>query len=240
MIKACKECIFDYSYSNYDPQIELKFKFNNYQKVKQNYSQAFQDIFVLTVLNGKKNGTYLEVGSGYPVFSSNTYLLEKEFDWTGIGIDIDIERVTLYNDKRLNKSINADARHIDYKNLLMDNYQIDYLQIDCEPARQAYEVLTKIPFDTHTFNVITFEHDFYCDKEKQYKAISREFLQERGYHLVVSDVAIGKFFSYEDWWVNESTFNSLNKDLISTNKMNCVEEYMYKDYRFNREIKCTH
>lgn len=240
MIKACRQCIFDYSYSNYNPQIELKFKFKNYDKIIKNYSQSFQDIFVLTVLDGKINGTYLEIGSAYPIFASNTYLLEKEFNWNGIGIEVDEERVKLYNQKRINKSINADAKYVNYKNLLKDNFEIDYLQIDCEPARQSYEILTKMPFETHTFNVITFEHDFYCDKEKKYKTISREFLQKKGYHLVVSDVAIGKFFSYEDWWVNESTFNSLNKDLISINKMNCIEEYMYKDYKFNKEIKCTH
>ena len=34
-----------------------------------------QDMFVLTVLNGKTNGTYLEIGSGDPFIGSNTALL---------------------------------------------------------------------------------------------------------------------------------------------------------------------
>ena len=32
-------------------------------KIKQNHSQAYQDLFVLTMLGSKKNGRYLEIGA---------------------------------------------------------------------------------------------------------------------------------------------------------------------------------
>lgn len=39
--------------------------------------QALQDEFVLTVLNNKKNGYFLEIGSYDPIIINNTYILEK-------------------------------------------------------------------------------------------------------------------------------------------------------------------
>ena len=40
----------------------LRKKFSGVENIKENYSQSMQDIFVLTMLNGKKNGIYIEIG----------------------------------------------------------------------------------------------------------------------------------------------------------------------------------
>ena len=47
-------------------------------------SHLRQDIFVLHELQFKRNGYFVEFGAANGVRSSNTYLLEKQFDWTGI------------------------------------------------------------------------------------------------------------------------------------------------------------
>ncbi|MGV7222709.1 MAG: FkbM family methyltransferase [Nitrospinales bacterium] len=47
-------------------------------------SQLCQDIFVLTELNFKQNGYFVEFGASNGIDLSNTYLLEKEFNWNGI------------------------------------------------------------------------------------------------------------------------------------------------------------
>lgn len=47
-------------------------------------SQILQDIFVLHVLNHKREGYFVEFGATDGVEKSNTHLLEKEFGWTGI------------------------------------------------------------------------------------------------------------------------------------------------------------
>ena len=47
-------------------------------------SHLRQDIFVLHELQFKRNGFFVEFGAANGVRSSNTYLLEKQFDWTGI------------------------------------------------------------------------------------------------------------------------------------------------------------
>jgi len=51
------------------------------------YSQLNQDLNVLSVLNYKKNGYYVEIGASDGITLSNTYLLEKEYDWKGICVE---------------------------------------------------------------------------------------------------------------------------------------------------------
>lgn len=50
----------------------------------KSYSQLGQDVQVLKFLNNKKNGYFVDIGANDGITLSNTYLLEKNFDWTGI------------------------------------------------------------------------------------------------------------------------------------------------------------
>ncbi len=50
-------------------------------------SQYIQDIFCALTLNEKKKGFFLEVGVGSGRLISNTYMLEKYYDWTGILVE---------------------------------------------------------------------------------------------------------------------------------------------------------
>jgi FkbM family methyltransferase len=52
--------------------------------VKQSTSQLRQDLFVLTELNFKRNGFFVEFGATNGVDLSNTYLLETQFGWRGV------------------------------------------------------------------------------------------------------------------------------------------------------------
>lgn len=55
-----------------------------FKLVLSSKSQLFQDLFVLEKLNWKERGYFVEFGATNGLDLSNTYLLEKEFFWTGI------------------------------------------------------------------------------------------------------------------------------------------------------------
>lgn len=53
----------------------------------QSHSQLFQDLFVLYILHGKRNGIFLEFGATDGKSLSNTLLLEEKFGWGGVLIE---------------------------------------------------------------------------------------------------------------------------------------------------------
>jgi len=197
---------------------KLKYKFNNAKNIDRNYSEAFQDMFVLTLLDGKKNGTYLEIGAGYPFYGNNTYLLESKFNWKGISLDITYESIERYFRDRNNIAVCRDATQINYIDLLEEiNFprNIDYLQLDCDPSSVTYDILTKIPFHKYKFAIITYEHDHCTDKIQSYKLKSREYLLSEGYELILSNIAPHDDRDYEDWYVHP--------DLVSRKIINKIK-----------------
>jgi len=168
-------------------------------------------MFVLAMLEGKRAGTYLEIGAFDPVYISNTYLLESEFGWSGVSVDIDSSAANKFNSRRSNPCICADALTLDYENLLKKiaiDSCVDYLQVDIEPKSQSLECLKRLPMNQFRFSVITFETDFYDDSEGRQIAVSvreesRRFLSSLGYLLVGPNIAnTGPGDVFEDWWVD--------------------------------------
>jgi hypothetical protein len=208
----------------------FKFKFDGLSLVDKNYSQVYQDLFILSVLNGKRNGTYLEIGSAKPYKGNNTALLENQFNWYGVGIESNESFVKEYREQRKNPVLCADALLIDYTKLL-DKYfanqnTIDYLQLDIEPPNNTYKALLSIPFDKYKFNIITYEHDYYVDLTRSYRDKSRNYLSKLGYVLLVPNVSPDDISPFEDWWVHSDLANSLDINLLTDNKdVNPIESY---------------
>lgn len=204
----------------------LRFKFDGADLIDTTYSSGLQDLFVISILNGKRNGFYLEIGSGDPIKGNNTYLLETKFGWAGVGIEKDEKYIQPYNNTRANKVVCKDATAINYDKLLTALQlptDIDYLQIDCEPPGVSYEVLLNIPLEKYRFAVITFEHDYYADVYKKYRALSRQYLKSYGYIPVVYDACFHSDKTFEDWWVHPDLVSPAMIAIMQSN----LNEYTY-------------
>ena len=209
------EEILKYNQTKHD---RLRFKFPGSTLIEKNYSQAYQDMFVLAILNGKRNGTYLEIGAQEPFYQNNSALLETEFDWKGTSIEIRQDLCKMFAEQRKNQILCKDATKINYEKLLDEmnvGTDIDYLQVDCEPSKTTFEILTAICFEKYRFAVITYEHDHSVDITSSYRDKSRRFLKSYGYELVVKDVAFNDEYTFEDWWVHPDL---VNPDIVSQMK----------------------
>ena len=191
-----------YDKSRYE---KVKYKFDGLETIDQNYSQIFQDMFILAVLNGKKNGTYLEIGAQQPFYQSNTALLETKFEWKGVSIEIKEDLCKMFKEQRKNTILCQDATQVEYNKLLQKTFDtkvIDYLQVDIEPSKTTFEALLAIPFDEYKFAIVTYEHDHYVDMTNSYRCKSRKYMEMMGYELVVANVSGNDFCPFEDWWVH--------------------------------------
>jgi FkbM family methyltransferase len=54
------------------------------EQLPHSKAQYWQDLFVLSQLNFKRNGYFVEFGATNGVSVSNTYLLEQQYGWSGI------------------------------------------------------------------------------------------------------------------------------------------------------------
>jgi len=171
------------------------------------YSQAGQDEFVIETLNHKNGGVYVEIGAYHSKDISNTYMLEKEYGWTGLSFEIDPLRSEEFNSNRTNRCYTVDATTFDYETLfdtLKLPRQIDYLQVDIEPAPNTLRALLALPLEKYRFSVITFEHDLYADPDNiNIKNTQKQVLSSLGYELVKEDVVCGSpLYPFEDWWID--------------------------------------
>lgn len=202
-----------------------KYAFNGIEKIEQNYSRHFQDMFVLSILDGVRNGTFVEIGSGHPELFNNTLLLEKDFGWRGISLDNSERMCHVFSRSRNSTVVLADAANTDYRALFKQHcleQRIEFLRINAEHASIA--ALKAIPFNKYEFSVLQFQHNaawWGTDIRDE----SRKILSKNGYILMVSDVAADEKSSYEDWYVH-SDYVKVKSEMRSSTKINFAWDYM--------------
>jgi hypothetical protein len=182
---------------------------------EESYSQIGQDLFVKRILQEKKDGLFLDIGGAWPVYLNNTYLLEKNYNWTGTSIELESVYAAEWEAKRKSKFLVQNAVTADYHTIITDllkennRDRIDYLSVDLEPPIITLTALLKVPFDLCRFSVITFEHDMYrTDNGHSFGQLhtlteSRNLLTEKGYKLLFANMQ-------EDWWVDPVLFTDFN------------------------------
>ena len=184
--------------------------------IEETYSQIGQDLFVKRILQEKTNGLFLDIGGAWPTYLNNTYLLEKNYNWTGASIELEsVYKAQWEESKRKSKFFVQDALTADYDKIITDlltennKDRIDYLSVDLEPPIITLEALRKVPLSKFRFSVITFEHDMYRQdpghNEGQLYILkeSRALLYNNDYRLVFANMQ-------EDWWVDFTLFKEFD------------------------------
>ena len=196
-------------------------------------SQAKQDLFVVAMTHGMRHGTWLEIGCYLPDFINNTFMLEKDFAWSGYSVDINTDLETAWTESRPNaKFIGSDALNLDWDSMPCF---FDYVQIDIDPVQNNLTMLS-IVLEQVSFKCLTFEHDFFSGtlESAQARNESRNMLQSAGYQLIANDVTIlpndGRPANlnpmwFEDWWVNPAL---IDQHTINTYKN--VSEHLESKY----------
>lgn len=177
---------------------------------KNSNSQIGQESFVLNCLKEKRNGFYVEIGAYHSKNDSNTYLLEKEYGWSGVAFEIQTKMCDEYNLNRSNLCLNVDATKFNYLQYFENNNfpkVIDYLQIDIDPAHQSLKALELLPLDKYRFSVVTFEHDLYVDRKNiVIKERAKKIFRQHGYILAKENAGNGNVV-FEDWWIDKDIYN---------------------------------
>jgi hypothetical protein len=185
--------------------------------------QALQDRFVLNCLKFKRGGTFLEIGSNDPININNSYVLEKDYGWSGYMVEYEPRFLQSYKQQRPgSKYIIGDAREVDYKAVCDDlGKDIDYLQIDLEVNNAStINTLRKVKKDAmsdHRFAVVTFEHDIYTGDHFNTRSESRSIFDAAGYVRVFSDVQ-HDYLPYEDWYVHPELVDMSFIDKIKSDR----------------------
>lgn len=189
------------------------------------YSDAGQDQFVAHLLNFKKDGYCVDIGSCHSIISNNTFVFQ-ELGWTSVSVEINSEYNDSYSARKKGTHYNEDALKVNYKEAFEENdfpSTIDYLSLDVDTA--SLSVLKILPFDEYRFRAITIEHDAYLYGD-QYRAEQRKILEGHGYRLVCSNIIVPNPghqgydgispCPFEDWWVHPEEHGSEVLDKIQS------------------------
>jgi hypothetical protein len=176
-------------------------------------SQSGQDLWVNAVLEGKRDGFFLDVGANHPVELSNTYALQNGLGWGGVLVERDehcLNLLRMWRQSDRTKIIEGDATKMD----LLAPYRftginvVDYLSIDIdENTEPALRWLLQSFGDSGIrFRVLTVETDQYRFGQEVADRIDG-LLASHGYDILCKNVRASDGSIYESWAVDPKLVN---------------------------------
>jgi FkbM family methyltransferase len=133
-------------------------------KTYEQYSQGGQDIYVTRILKEKKDGYFVEIGACDGILISDTYLLEKNYNWKGICVEATPYRIQDLKNNRPN-AICIESAVFSESNLQLDftTTSLDFLNAITEYAENAVDFLNEnghiIKVNTKTLTDILNENN---------------------------------------------------------------------------------
>jgi FkbM family methyltransferase len=139
----------------------------------KSYSQLQQDLAVLSYFNNMRNGYFVEIGSSDGISLNNTYLLEKEFGWSGLCIEPLVEEFAKLKQNRksicINKAIytyNGTIEFVEMNSSMLSGSNSDMVVRNGETIKRKYNVeCVKLMDVLSQNNAPKFIHYFSLDTE---------------------------------------------------------------------------
>jgi hypothetical protein len=195
------------TYTTYDQRIKTLGIYDPECLIIEHENASMTNAFALRFSGDKDNGTYVEVGSSHWLENNHTYMLEKEFGWTGVGIDIEAHYVEEYNKNRSNPCIQANAKSFNWDKYFEENNfpkQIDHLSIDIDSGN--YLSLLNMPLARYRFTTIAIENIEIINRKPVYGA--RESIAEeiKSVLLAYNYTFIGSGY-IDEFWIDNTYLN---------------------------------
>lgn len=198
---------------------EYKKYFEFYQfcleRKQDSKSQTFQDLFVCWKLKNRREGIFVEFGADDGILNSNSFLLEKKYDWSGLLVE---PNPTIQKVLRNNRSCNIENYIVSSKS----NKNIKFESRKDRQQSEVYKVGNKL-YNSKIFNIETIKLDDLLEKNKIKKGFDFLSIDVEGNELEVL-----KGFNLKYWKpkiiIIEHNFNKYKMRKITK----IIEEQGYK------------
>ncbi|WP_440924886.1 FkbM family methyltransferase [Candidatus Pelagibacter sp.] len=172
-------------------------------------SENSQDIMVLDQLNFKKNGFFVEFGAGNGEKFSNTFLLEKKFNWEGILAEpcksfhkeICSKRNCVIDKRAVSDKTGVEVNFVEFENK-------HFSKINFKPIKN------KINYTVLTISLMDLLNEYNCPNEFDYLSIDtegNEFEILKNLDFTIYKPSIISIEHNHDSKIKESIFDLLNE-----------------------------
>lgn len=157
-------------------------------KSKNLISQTGADLYVLDILDNKRNGYFVDIGANHIKNNSNTYLLEKEYGWEGLLVDPNIHGDTSLRNSKLCYDLMYDGSEVKF----VEKNNLKTASLFLSDEKHSYD---KIDNDA--------DSDFVMKKTKTPKEILDEYKVPYNIDFVSLDVEGSELCILKNWdWEN--------------------------------------
>jgi len=181
------------------------------ENIRSSKSQINQDLFVLSELKLKKNGYFVEVGAANGIYLSNTFILEKVFNWNGLLVE---PAKIWHKELKQNRDSNLDFRCVlGNSNGLVtftESEDSEYSTVKKFKSNDLHKDLRKKEVSTYKVQTVSLEdllEENNCPNKIDYLSIDTEG----------SEYEIIKNFDFSKYNISCLTIehnNTVNKDRI--------------------------
>ena len=203
------------------------------------FSENDYDKWLLHKTNFKHNGYFVDIGAGDGVIGSNTYLLEKFYNWQGIAVDPNPtflkslcgSRDCLISDLAVYKQ---SGKVLPFKHL--QPHRTEFVGWNFRSGLAEHVDKTSIEFDDHRVFSITLN-----DLLKLYNApqkIDYISIDAEGSEVDILDSFNFKSFDIDYFTVESNNETNRNKiiEIMKNNNYTLIEDKESKEDRFEKQL----